>query len=157
MVGCSRHAVTNTLRRRPRPPTKTWNPYPRTCPSRAEESRVGLERGDSFTAIAKQLGRCRACLAGERQRGRDGHRAHQVAYERGRRPKIPKLACRRLAGKVGEWLELWWPPEQIAQRVRIDFPDDPMMRVSHETIYMSLFVEGRGELRRELSRCLRTG
>jgi transposase, IS30 family len=85
------------------------------------------------------------------------HVAHQAAFERARRPKTPKLACPRLAGKVAAWLELWWSPEQIAERLRIEFPDDPMMRVSHETIYMSLFVEGRGQLRRELSRCLRTG
>jgi IS30 family transposase len=52
---------------------------------------------------------------------------------------------------------MWWSPEQIAQRLRREFPDDPMMWVSHETIYMALFVEGRGQLRRELSRCLRTG
>jgi IS30 family transposase len=63
----------------------------------------------------------------------------------------------RLAEKVTEWLEEWWSPEEIARRLRIDFPDDPMMWVSHETIYQSLFIQGRGELRRELSRCLRTG
>ena len=51
----------------------------------------------------------------------------------------------------------WWSPDEIAQRLRHDFPDDPMMRVSHETIYKSLFVQGRGELRRELTRCLRSG
>ena len=56
-----------------------------------------------------------------------------------------------------EWLEAWWSPEEISDRLRIEFPDDPMMRVSYETIYRSLFVEGRGELRRELSRCLRSG
>lgn len=56
-----------------------------------------------------------------------------------------------------EWLEAWWSPEEISARLRLEFPDDPMMRVSYETIYQSLFVEGRGELRRELSRCLRSG
>jgi IS30 family transposase len=58
---------------------------------------------------------------------------------------------------VTAWLEQWWSPEEIARRLRQDYPDDPMMRVSHETIYQSLFVQGRGELRRELHRCLRTG
>ena len=48
-------------------------------------------------------------------------------------------------------------PVQIARRLRIDYPGDPMMRVSHETIYQALYVQGRGELRRELARCLRTG
>ena len=55
------------------------------------------------------------------------------------------------------WLKQWWSPEEIARRLRIEFPDDETMHVSHETIYQSLFVQGRGELRRELYRCLRTG
>ena len=51
----------------------------------------------------------------------------------------------------------WWSPVQISARLRIEFPGDPMMNVSHETIYQALFVQGRGELRRELARCLRSG
>jgi IS30 family transposase len=50
-----------------------------------------------------------------------------------------------------------WSPQQIANRLALDFPDDPSMRVSHEAIYQSLYVQGRGALRRELSACLRTG
>ena len=50
-----------------------------------------------------------------------------------------------------------WSPEQIANRLRLDFPDDESMRVSHEAIYQSLYVQGRGALRRELTACLRTG
>ena len=50
-----------------------------------------------------------------------------------------------------------WSPEQIANRLRIDFPDDGSMRISHEAIYQALYVQGRGALRRELSACLRTG
>jgi IS30 family transposase len=50
-----------------------------------------------------------------------------------------------------------WSPEQIARRLPIDFPDDKTMRISHEAIYQALFVQGRGELRRELTACLRTG
>lgn len=164
MLGCSRHAVTNTLRRQPRPPSSTmWNPSPaRLSLQEREEIRVGLEQGDTFTAIAQRIGRVVSTVSREvnANGGREGYRAHvahQAAFERARRPKTPKLACPRLAGQVAEWLELWWSPEQIAERLRIEFPDDPMMRVSHETIYMSLFVEGRGLLRRELSRCLRTG
>ena len=49
----------------------------------------------------------------------------------------------RLARQVTKWLEAWWSPEEIARRLRIEFPDDPMMWVSHETIYQSLFVQGR--------------
>jgi IS30 family transposase len=54
-------------------------------------------------------------------------------------------------------LRLRWSPQQIAARLVLDYPDDPEMRVSHETIYQSLFVQGRGALRKELARCLRTG
>lgn len=50
-----------------------------------------------------------------------------------------------------------WSPEQIARRLPLDFPDDPMMRISHEAIYQALYVQGRGALRRELTACLRTG
>ncbi len=164
ILGCSRHAVTNTLRREPRPPSLTaWNPSPARLSLRErEEIRVGLEPGDTLTVIASRIGRAVSTVSREVKAngGRGGYRAHvahQSASERARRPKTPKLACPRLAGRVAEWLEEWWSPEQIAERLRIEFPDDPMMRVSHETIYMSLFVEGRGELRRELHRCLRTG
>lgn len=50
-----------------------------------------------------------------------------------------------------------WSPEQISARLKVDFPEDQAMRISHEAIYQSLFVQGRGALRRELSACLRTG
>jgi IS30 family transposase len=50
-----------------------------------------------------------------------------------------------------------WSPEQIAQRIKLDFPDDVSMRISHEAIYQSLYIEGRGALKRELVWCLRTG
>jgi IS30 family transposase len=92
--------------------------------------------------------------------GRDGYRAwhaHDRAYQQARRPKPAKLAAGPLAATVTAWLEQWWSPVEIARRLRLEYPDDPMMWVSHETIYQSLFVQGRGELRRELHRCLRTG
>lgn len=54
------------------------------------------------------------------------------------------------------WVQAW-SPEQIANRIRLDFPDDQFMRISHEAIYQSLFIEGRGALKRELVWCLRTG
>ena len=69
--------------------------------------------------------------------------------------KTLKLGCPRLAARVTAWLAEWWSPTQISRRLRIDYPADPMMRVSHETIYQALYVQGRGELRRELTRCLR--
>jgi IS30 family transposase len=50
-----------------------------------------------------------------------------------------------------------WSPEQISQRLKVDFPGDPTMRISHEAIYQALYIQGRGALRRELSACLRSG
>jgi len=127
-----------------------------------EEISLGLHRHETFAAIAGQLGRSvstvsRDVAANGGRRDYRAWRAHRRARERVRRPKAAKLAYGRLAAQVEEWLKEWWSPQEIARRLRIEFPDDPMMWVSHETIYKSLFVQGRGELRRELSRCLRTG
>ena len=164
IVECSRHAVTNVLIREPRPASAAdWNPSSaRLSMGEREEIRAGLERGESFTAIAKLIGRAISTVSREvaANGGRDGYQAwqaHREAGLRARRPKIPKLVCGALATQVTEWLEQWWSPEEIAHRLQLEFPDDPMMWVSHETIYQSLFVQGRGELRRELHRCLRTG
>ena len=140
-----------------------WSPGPlRLSLADREEISRGLSAGDPLRAIARQLGRAPSTIAREvKANGGRSHyravRAHHGAYERARRPKTPKLAGGPLCTQVTVWLEEWWSPEEIARRLRIEFPDDPTMWVSHETIYQSLFVQGRGELRRELSRCLRTG
>ena len=77
---------------------------------------------------------------------------------RAARPKTAKLAGNeRLRAEVQNRLEKKDSPEQIANRLVLDFPDDPEMRVSHETIYQSLYVQGKGALKRELTQCLRTG
>ena len=84
--------------------------------------------------------------------------AQARAEQRARRPKPGKLATQpRLRARVQAGLEARWSPEQIAHRLRRAYPDRPEMQVSHETIYRALYVQGRGELRRELSVCLRTG
>ncbi|MFI6048449.1 IS30 family transposase [Nocardia sp. NPDC051321] len=84
--------------------------------------------------------------------------AQQRAEHRSRRRKTAKLASNaRLAAQVSDWLGEKYSPEQISHRLRTEFPDDPEMRVSHETIYRSLFVQGRGGLRRELHQQLRSG
>ena len=83
--------------------------------------------------------------------------AHERARREARRPKPCKLRRGTLLTEVTRRLEQLWSPEEIARRLPLDHPDDPEMRVSHETIYQSLFVQGRGELRRELARCLRSG
>src|ERR1019366_5254581 len=71
-------------------------------------------------------------------------------------PKVPWTGRKRRRRKERRWATSW-SPEQIAQRLRVDFPHDEEMRISHEAIYQSLYVQGRGALRRELSACLRTG
>jgi IS30 family transposase len=127
-----------------------------------EEISLGVGRGDTFSAIAARLGRSASTVSREvaANGGRGEYRAwraHARAHQQAARPKTAKLACPRLAAQVTEWLQKWWSPEEIARRLRAEFPHDPMMWVSHETIYQSLFVQGRGELRRELTRCLRSG
>ena len=115
-------------------------------------------------AIARALGRSPSTVSRELRRNVGGggryrpSTAQQKADERSRRPKAAKLATHlRLRREVQDRLSENRSPEQIAARLRHDFPDDPEMWVSHETIYQSLYVQGRGALRRELTACLRTG
>jgi IS30 family transposase len=133
-----------------------------SLPEREEISR-GLLAGESCRCIAARLGRSPSTVSrevafdGRRERYR-AWRADARARRRSRRPKPPKLlASPRLRREVERRLQLRWSPQQIAARLVLDYPDDPEMRVSHETIYQSLFVQGRGALRKELTRCLRTG
>jgi transposase, IS30 family len=165
-VGCSHELVRIIARGGPSRPQRLvepWLPGPgrlRLCDR--EEISLGLQGGEAFCVIAARLGKATSTVSREvaGNGGRGGYRAwraHQRARERARRPKDPKLACPRLAAQVTGWLEEWWSPQEISARLRIEYPRDPMMWVSHETIYQALFVQGRGELRRELARCLRTG
>ena len=79
--------------------------------------------------------------------------ADRMAWQRARRPKPSKLASNALLRAIVEAkLELRWSPEQIAGWLQGAYPDDAAMRVSHETIYLSLFVQSRGALRKELTR-----
>jgi transposase, IS30 family len=164
-VGCSHEVVRTVVRRDSRRPVRadSWQPGPgRLTLADREEISLGLRGGDSFTVIAAGLRRAVSTVSREvaGNGGRHGYRAwraHQRARERTRRPKTPKLSCARLASQVTQWLQEWWSPQEIASRLRMEFADDPVMQVSHETIYQALFVQGRGELRRELVRCLRTG
>jgi IS30 family transposase len=71
-------------------------------------------------------------------------------------PNVPWAGRRQGRRQDRRW-GVAWSPEQISRRLKIDFPDDESMRVSHETIYQSLYVQGRGALKRELTACLRTG
>jgi len=128
-----------------------------------EEIRAGLERGETFAAIARTLGRSTSTISREvnNNNGRDDYRAWAAdrrATEMARRPKVSKLA---LEGELREYviagLKQRWSPEQISARLVEEFPDRPEMRVSHETIYQSLFVQARGQFRKDLTTYLRSG
>src|SRR5215211_8227487 len=128
-----------------------------------EEISRGLAAGESCRVIARRLGRAPSTVSREvaRNGGRRCYRAQAAdgaADRRARRPKPAKLVLQpRLRAVVEDKLAVRWSPQQIAGWLPLAFPEDPVMRVSHETIYLSLFVQSRGALRRELQRCLRTG
>jgi IS30 family transposase len=163
-VGCSTKsiqrflALTGGLKRR----IKERSALRLSLADREEISR-GLTAGESLRAIASRLRRAPSTISrdvawsGARMRYR-AWRADREALERGRRPKAAKLAIdSRLCREVERGLRLRWSPQQISARLICDYPDDVTMRVSHETIYKTLFIQARGALRKELTACLRTG
>jgi len=128
------------------------------------EIATGLGGGESFRQIAARLGRSASTVCREvnANGGPEGYRpmaAHRRAWQAARRPKATKLgADPLLCARVIAGLEVLWSPLQIARRLRAEAAGGATLgTVSHETIYKSLYVQGRGELRRELARCLRTG
>ena len=131
-----------------------------TVEEREEISR-GVAAGDSARRIAVRLGRSPSTITRELDRhgGRRRYRAaeaDQRAWDRARRPQRCKLAQHPvLAGLVAAKLRQDWSPQQISGWLKLEFPDDETMRVSHETIYMTLFVQARGALKRELVAHLR--
>lgn len=155
--------------------------YRRLSIHEREEIRAGMERGDSMRAIARLLGRSASTVKREIDRNL---RAQRYYTQRGagtgaprRRPwrysphnaqvRAERYATRTAPAKLAVNVELrhevqnrlhdQHSPEQIARRLRLDFPERPEMWVSHETIYQSLYVQGRGALRRDLHQRLRTG
>jgi len=129
-----------------------------------EEIAVGLAAELKPAEIARRLGRDRSTVYREigRNSGSRGEYRALVAQaraeERAGRPKTAKLAGNdRLREWVAARLAERWSPEQVSVMLEQEFPDDPEMRVSHETIYQSIYVQGRGALRRELAASLRTG
>ena len=161
-VGCSTKsiqrflALTGGLKSR----TRERSPLRLSLADREELSR-GLVAGDSLRAIAVRLGRAPSTISREVawNRGRTDYRAWRAdreGIERGRRPKLSKLAVNsRLRQEVERGLRARWSPQQIAAGLLQEYPDDLEMRVSHETIYRTLFVQARGGLRKELATCLR--
>jgi IS30 family transposase len=127
--------------------TRTGRPEYRASTAQTHADRRARRPRPAKLAVNPQLrGYVQDRLAGSVQRPDGSVAGPQVGW-RGRRQGPRKD---RRWGKS-------WSPEQIAARVRLDFPDDESMRISHEAIYQSLFVQGRGALRRELTACLRTG
>lgn len=128
-----------------------------------EELSRGLATGESCRSIAIRIRRSHSTVSRElaRNGGTLGYRAQaadQAAYDRGLRPKSSKLSTTEpLRRLVEEQLDLDWSPQQISHRLVLDFPADPSMRVSHETIYLELFTPARRGLRKNLVRRLRTG
>ena len=129
--------------------------------SEREEISRGLVAGRSLRAIAAQLGRAPSTIRREvgRGGGRDRYRgtvSDQAAWDRALRPKPCKLACHpALRRTVSRKLRRSWSPEQIAGWLKRSFPDEEQHRVSHETIYKSLFIQARGVLKKELLEHLR--
>ena len=160
----SRHAVRRYVLRLKRVP----RPEPLRSPLRLslcerEEISRGLAGGESMRSIAARLGRAPSTISREvaAHGGRRRYRAlpaDRVALRRMRRPKPAKLAtCVRLRTVVEGKLAEYWSPQQISGWLAEEFPHDPEMHVSHETIYLSLYVQSRGALRKELTRYLRQG
>lgn len=130
-------------------------------PLEREEISRGIATGKSCRGIAEGLGRAPSSISREinRNGGRQHYRAQAAdtdAWSRARRPKACRLAKnQRLREMVSSKLEDDWSPEQISSWLVKTYPDEPLMHVSHETIYRTLYVQTRGALKKELSAHLR--
>ena len=120
--------------------------------------------GSSVRAIAQTLGRAPSTISRELGRNTDAvmgympHGAHRRAAARRARPRAAKLAGESdLRDYVKGKLLIRWSPEQISHTLVEEFPDQPEMRVSPETIYQALYIQARGGLKREMQAALRTG
>ncbi len=144
-----------------RPPQRTRSRFALTFREREEISR-GIFAGHSIRSIAITLGRAPSTVSREvnRNSGRQYYRAgnaDQAAWDRARRPKTCKLAQNRALSRiVARKIKRHWSPEQIAGWLKRSYPDDENQRVSHETIYRTLFVQARGALKKELLQHLRS-
>ena len=144
-----------------RPPDRKRSRLALTLSEREEISR-GIVGGLSMRSMASQLGRSSSTVSREihRNGGLKPYRAscaNQAAWDRGRRPKSCKLALHpKLRYSVVRKLKQSWSPEQIGGWLKRQYPHEEHNRVSHETIYRSLFIQARGVLKKELQLCLRS-
>ena len=123
------------------------------------------DAGLSMRKIGEAVGRDPGTISRELARNKnqrtgryEPERAHRLAHERQRRPKPRKLAVNaRLNEAVQERLNVQDSPEQISGRLKVEFPDDPQMQISAETIYQAIYLRSVGQLRREMRSHLRTG
>jgi transposase, IS30 family len=122
----------------------------------------GRDAGLSFAEIGQCIGRDRSVVWREYRRncltGGDYHAlmANAFATQKARRPKAFKLGDHRLCAAIEAWMDDGWSPRLIAEMLARDYPDDKLMRVSHETIYQCLYVQTRGSLRADLHKSLST-
>ena len=144
-----------------RPPTRTRSRLALSLADREEISR-GVATQQSIRSIARRVKRPPSTISRELQRngGYASYRASsadQVAWDRAHRPQRCKLAQHRcLAKVVAAKLQQQWSPQQIAGWLKRTYPHSEPKRVSHETIYRSLYIQARGVLKKELQACLRT-
>ena len=142
------------------PPERRRAPRTLSLAEREEISR-SLASGDSMRCVARRLGRAPSTISREihRHGGVPRYRATEAdkaAWNHARRPKRCRLALNpALRRAVAEKLRSDWSPEQISQWLVMTYPSDPEMRVSHETIYRTLYVQARGALKKELTAHLR--
>ncbi len=127
-----------------------------------EEIALGVATGRSFGDIAVQLGRPTSTVSREvdRNGGRGRYRASNAqrrADDKARRPRVWGSPDSTDTREVAKRLKKRHSPEQIANRLRLEHPDEPHWWVSHETIYQALYLQGRAGLKAELTEALRTG
>jgi IS30 family transposase len=133
-------------------------------PAEREEIRVGIDTGESDAAIGRRIGRHRGTVGREiaANGGRDRYRAFAAEGRAAGAARRPKLGWTQRRPWLWEHVQALlrtkkWSPEQIARRLRRDHPHEPQWWVSHEAIYQAIFVQAKGELRKELAACLRSG